>query len=83
MELDSKTDIRKAKEILGDMMCILGDVPAELLAFGTYDEVYAHTTKLIDDIGPVGYIVASGCDIPSNAKPENVKAMADAAHNYL
>jgi len=83
LALDSKTNIRKAKEIVGDMMCILGDVPAELLAFGTYDDVYAHTTKIIDDIGPVGYIVASGCDIPSNAKPENVKAMADAAHNYL
>ncbi|GAB1477269.1 uroporphyrinogen decarboxylase family protein [Bacillota bacterium] len=83
LALDSKTDIRKAKAVLGDMMCILGDVPAELLAFGTYDEVYAHTTKLIDDIGPIGYIVASGCDIPANAKPENVMAMCDAANNYL
>ena len=83
LALDSKTNIRKAKEILGDMMCILGDVPAELLAFGTPEEVYAHTTKLIDVIGPTGYIVASGCDVPANAKPENVQAMCDAANNYL
>ena len=81
--LDSKTDIRKAHEILGDMMCILGDIPPELLAFGTYDDVYKYVTDLIDDIGPVGYICASGCDIPSNAKPECVKAMADAAHEYI
>jgi len=81
--LDSKTDIRKAHEILGDMMCILGDVPAELLSFGTYDEVYKYVTDLIDDIGPTGYIAASGCDIPSNGNPECVRAMVDAAHDYI
>lgn len=83
MGLDSKTDIRKAKKAVGDMMCILGDVPAELLAFGTPDQVTEYVTKLIDDIGPEGIIISSGCDIPSNAKKENVKAMCDAANNYL
>jgi len=82
LALDSKTDIRKAKALLGDMMCILGDVPAELLAFGTPDEVYQHTTQLIRDIGPTGYIIASGCDIPANAKKENVQAMVDAARDF-
>jgi uroporphyrinogen-III decarboxylase len=83
MSLDSTTDIRKAKEIVGDMMCIMGDVPAYMTAFGTYEEVYEHTMKLIDDIGPTGYIVSSGCDIPANAKMETVQAIADAANNYL
>lgn len=83
MGLDSKTDIRKAKKAVGDMMCILGDVPAELFAFGTPGEVHKYVTDLIDDIGPVGYIVSSGCDIPSDAKKENVKAMYDAASHYL
>lgn len=83
MALDSKTDIRKARAAMKDHMCILGDVPAELLAFGSYDDVYKHTTKLIQDIGPYGYIVASGCDVPSNAKRENVQAMNDAAANFL
>ena len=40
--------------------------------------------KLIDDVGPkTGLIVCSGCDIPFNAKYENVKAMVDAAADYL
>lgn len=82
LALDSKTDIRRAKEILGDRMCILGDVPAELLAFGTPKQVFDHTTELIRDIGPTGYILASGCDIPTNAKKENVQAMNDAAVQY-
>jgi len=80
--LDSKTDIRKAKKILGDKMCILGDVPAELLAFATPEKIFDHSTGLIKDIGPTGYILASGCDIPSNARKENVKAMREAALNY-
>lgn len=82
MGLDSKTDIRLAKKTLGDRMCILGDVPAELLAFATAEKVFDHTTALISDIGPAGYILASGCDIPSNGKKENVKAMREAALKY-
>ena len=47
------------------------------------EDVEKYVTSLLDDIGPYGVMIASGCDIPSDAKPENVKAMADAAHNYL
>jgi hypothetical protein len=83
MGLDSKTDIRAAHKAVGDMMCIMGDVPPQLLAFGTTDAVKKYVTDLVDDIGPVGYIASSGCDIPSNAKKENVRAMCDAANEYL
>lgn len=83
MALDSKTDIRKAREVLGPNVCILGDVPCELMTFGTPEEVAGYVTRLLDDIGPWGCIIATGCDVPSDAKPENVKAMCDAAHHYL
>ncbi len=82
MCLDSKTNIRLAREVLGDHMCILGDVPANMQAFKKYEDVYAYVTAVIDDIGPYGYIAASGCDIPINAKRECVKAISDAAHQY-
>jgi len=85
MSLDGKTDIYKAKEVVGDRMCIMGDVPAEMFAFGTPQKVYDYTSKLIHDLGPTGYIVCSGCDIPFNAQKENVEAMyqavADTAGN--
>lgn len=83
MALDSKTDIRKCREVLGPNVCILGDVPCELLTYGTPEQVENYVTSLLDDIGPWGVIIASGCDIPSDAKPENVLAMGEAAHNYL
>ncbi|WP_109206463.1 uroporphyrinogen decarboxylase family protein [Moorella sp. Hama-1] len=74
---DGTTDIFKAKEILGEHMCIMGDVPAALLSLGTPDQVHAYCRKLIENIGPSGFILAQGCDIPANAKPENVKAMIE------
>jgi uroporphyrinogen-III decarboxylase len=77
LALDGATDIFKAKEILGDHMCIMGDVPSSPLSLGTPDEVHDYCRRLINEIGPAGFILSSGCDIPPNAKPENVKAMID------
>ncbi|ADK15178.1 MULTISPECIES: uroporphyrinogen decarboxylase family protein [Clostridium] len=77
-ETDGTTDIYKIKEKLGDRMCIKGDVQASKFALGTPDEVYDYSSHLIKDMGP-GFILSSGCDIPANAKIENVKAMISAA----
>jgi len=75
LELDGMTNIFKAKEILGDTMCIMGDVPPALLTLGTPDEVHKYCRKLIEEIGPTGFILHPGCDIPIDAKLENVQAM--------
>jgi hypothetical protein len=77
LSLDGKTDIFKAKEILGDHMCIMGDVPASLFTLGAPDDVGVYCERLIREIGPSGFILSSGCDIPVTAKYENVKAMVD------
>jgi hypothetical protein len=77
--LDGDTNIFRAKEIIGDHLCLMGDVPATLLAFGSSEEVYNYSRKLVREIGPKGFILQSGCDIPSNAKLENVQAMVRAA----
>lgn len=79
LSLDGATDIYKAKEVLGRHMCIMGDVPPAMLTLGTPDEVYNYSQKLINDIGPTGFILAQGCCIPPDAKLENVKAMVAAA----
>jgi uroporphyrinogen-III decarboxylase len=81
--LDSITDIFKAKDILKGHMCIMGDVPPSLTTLGTVDEVVAYCKKLIDVVGKDnGYIMCSGCEVPIDAKFENVRAMMDTARNY-
>lgn len=76
---DSATDIFKLKKTLDGHMCIKGDVPPQLLAVGNPDEVYEYSSRLIKEIGPAGFILAPGCTLPFNAKPENFKAMLAAA----
>ncbi len=76
---DGQTDIYKIKEVLGDRMCITGDVSPTMLTVASPDEVYRYSRKLIEEIGPSGFILSSGCAVPPNAKPENVEAMVAAA----
>jgi uroporphyrinogen-III decarboxylase len=84
-ELDSCTDIFKAKEILGKHMCIMGDVPATLSSIGTTAEMQAYCEKLIDVVakGKTGFILSTGCTIPSDARFENFKTMIDSAKNHF
>jgi hypothetical protein len=82
-ELDSMTDIFKAKEILKGHMCIAGDVPASLTTLGTPEEVEAYCKKLIDVVGEDGgFILSSGCTVPADCKFENLKAMVNTAKTY-
>ncbi len=82
-DLDSMTDIFKAKEILGDHMCISGDVPASLLSLGRPDDIREYCEKLIDKVGKGGgFFLTTGCECPVDAKFENVKMMIDVAKTY-
>jgi hypothetical protein len=61
VELDGCTDIFQAKKILGDRMCLMGDVPARLLKLGAVAEVEAYCRRLIDEVGKgSGFILSSG-----------------------
>ncbi|NQU14300.1 MAG: cobalamin B12-binding domain-containing protein [Desulfobacteraceae bacterium] len=82
-DLDSTTDIFKAKEILGGHMCISGDVPASLLTLGKPEDVVDYCKRLIDGVGQdVGFMLTSGCECPIDAKPENIRAMVETGKTY-
>ena len=79
MATDGTTDLFKAKEVLGDHMCLMGDVPPNMLCLDSPEQVYTYCRKLIRELGPSGFILQSGCDIPPDAKLSNVQAMVAAA----
>jgi uroporphyrinogen-III decarboxylase len=82
-DLDSTTDIFKAKEILDGHMCISGDVPASLLSLGTPEDVREYCQRLIDEVGRGGgFFLSTGCECPVDAKFENVMMMIDTAKSY-
>jgi uroporphyrinogen-III decarboxylase len=83
LQFDGRTDMFRAKEIIGDHCCIFGDVPAAMFAFGGKEEVTEYCKKLIEEVGKGGgFILGAGCEVPPNARPENVKAMIDAVKQF-
>ena len=81
LDLDASTDIFKAKEMLGDRMCIDGNVMEIMLTFRTPDEIEVHCKNLIDVVGRDGGFILKG-EIPKEARPENIHALIRTAKTY-
>jgi len=80
LELDSTTNIFAAKQALRGHLCLHGDVPAALLSIGSTADVASYCRRLIDEVGADGgFILGSGCSVPSDVKPENFRSMIEAA----
>ncbi len=76
-------DLFKAKEILGDVVCLRGNVPPSLLNTGTPDDVDEYCKKLIQMVGRGGGFILDGAiGIPDEALLENVVAMAESVKKY-
>jgi uroporphyrinogen-III decarboxylase len=79
----SYTDMKRAKEIVGDHQCIMGNVPSSLLQMGSVSEVEDYCKTLIKDCAKGGgFILRAGTDSIDDAKPENVKAMVDSVKKW-
>ena len=77
-----RTDMKRAKETVGKVSCIAGNMPLDLLCTGTPDQVTDYCRKLLDDAGENGgFIFSSGAGM-QGSKPENVKAMIDFVKAY-
>ena len=76
------TDMAKAKQVLGDTVCIMGNVPASLMVTGTPDQVRAYCKELIDNAGNGGGFILSQASSPENLKVENLRAMVDFTKEY-
>lgn len=76
------TDMADAKRTLGQNACLLGNVPSALLNLGTPEDVREYVKKLINVAGKDGGLIISNGAFFDEAKPENVKAMVDAAKEY-
>jgi hypothetical protein len=82
LNTDGMTDLRRARKLLGDHAAFMGDVPVQMLAVSSKEEVADYTKRLIDDIGPQGLFICPGCDAPATAKFENMAAMYETAAKY-
>lgn len=81
MHMDERTDIFKAKEILGDHIAIQGNIKPALFTTGSPRHIEEATKKIIDGCKEGGGLFV-GSEIPDNAKMENLKAMVDTCKTY-
>jgi hypothetical protein len=78
-----RTDLFKAKEILGDRVCLEGNVPSSLLCTGTPEKVKEYCKRLIDVVGKGGGFIMNGdVGVPDEARIENFKAMEEVTKEY-
>ncbi len=77
-----QTDMAEAKKILGNVSCIVGNVPTSVVMTNKSQEVKEYCRKLIEICAPGGgYILAGGASI-DKGKIENLRAMMEAAKEY-
>jgi uroporphyrinogen-III decarboxylase len=76
------SDIFRAKEILGENMCLAGNVPLSLLKTGTSGQIEEYSIKLIDKVGKGGGFIMSASAVLDDAEPELVRIWADFTKKY-
>ncbi len=77
-------DIVEVKKRYGDKFCILGNIDLDYtLTRGTVEEVEEQVKRRIRELAPGGgYCLAASNSVPDYVKPENYKAMVEAAKRY-
>jgi len=82
MDLFDQTDLFHAKKVIGDTICLTGNMPVALLHVGTKDEIRAYTKQLIEVVGKDGGYIMSCGGVMDEADPERVKIWRDATREF-
>ena len=77
-----QTDMFRAKEILGDVACIAGNVPSSLLYTGTPKAVKEYCRELIEVCGKGGGFILTGGASIDKGDPDNLRVMIEAVQEY-
>jgi uroporphyrinogen decarboxylase len=76
-------DPARLKQEFGRDICFWGAIDvARVLPYGTPEEVYNTVERMIETLGPEGYVVSATNNIQADTRPENVCAMLEAGVNF-
>jgi uroporphyrinogen-III decarboxylase len=80
--LFDRTDMARARKVLGGKSCIGGGFPISLIITGTVKEVEDETRKLLDAAaGDGGYILSIGCAM-DESREDTLKAFIQTGKKY-
>lgn len=73
----------QARQIVGKRAALVGGVSTLAFVRGTPDDIRTQTAQCIQDAGlEGGFVVGSGCALPSDTRIENLHALAAAAGSF-
>lgn len=81
INLDSLIDLKEAKRVLGNHVCIKGNFdPTAILLQGKPETVKKAARQCIrEEEVDGGFILSPGCEVPRNTPPENLEALITVA----
>lgn len=84
LSIDAPVDLVGVKNLIPDDVLVIGNVnPVATIAYGSREDVEKESTALIEGMKDrKNYVLSSGCDIPADAKLDNIHAMIDVARRY-
>lgn len=84
LELDYKTDVHKAFNLMKDKCTLFGNVdPSGVLALGTPESVRDTTIELLSIFSKTNrFVLNSGCALPSSTPEENIRMFIKTAREY-
>lgn len=84
LEIDYKTNLQLAHDVCKDRITFVGNLdPSEVLARGTPELVKLKTEELLDVFADTPrFVLNSGCALPADTPPENIRAMCKCLRNY-
>jgi hypothetical protein len=80
--LFDQTDMARAKQTIGKVACIQGNVPLSLVYAGTPEETAEYCRHLIDTAGEGGGFILDTGAVSDSGKAENLRAIIKTAKEY-
>jgi len=77
-----QTDMARAREVLGQTACIMGNIPSSLLVSGTPEKTREYCRNLIETAGKGGGFILDAGVVIDEASPDNLHAITEAARKY-
>jgi uroporphyrinogen decarboxylase len=78
-----QTDITDVKQLIGERMCLMGNVnPLEIGVQGTPEEVYKATLEVLEKSEGSGIILSLGGGVSPGMPGDNIRAMQRALADY-
>ncbi|ADL07479.1 uroporphyrinogen decarboxylase family protein [Thermosediminibacter oceani] len=81
MSVDHKVDLEKAGEVLGEKICLAGNVdPSEVMEYGSREEVERKALECLEKAGNRKFLLMPGCEISPDTPLENIKTFLAVGH---